>query len=107
MSGGWKDTCLTRLAAWRNGLYHACDGGGETYEGSIPRCTPLWAVGTTWVNDDVEDAEEIDELEENTESLSEFELPVEVEGWENGRSSWLWAKRGAGRGATGGAVPGW
>jgi len=64
-------------------LYHAFDG--ETYEGWSPRDTPFGAVGM-WVNDDVEEADETDELDENTESLSEFELPVEVEGCENGRS---------------------
>ena len=59
-------------------MYHACDGG-ETYEGWSPRGTPFGAVGT-WVKDDVDEADEVDELDENTESLSEFELPVEVEG---------------------------
>jgi len=75
--GGWNDTCLTRLAAWRNGLYHAV-GGGETYEDWIPREAPLGAAGT-WVKEEVDDADETDELEENTESLSESELPEDVE----------------------------
>jgi len=66
------------LAAWRNELYHPCDGG-ETYEGWSPRGAPFGAVGTR-VKDDVDEADETDELDENTESLSEFELPVETEG---------------------------
>lgn len=59
-------------------MYHAF-AGGETYVDWFPRKTPFGVVGTC-VKDDVEDADETDELEENTESLSESELPEDVEG---------------------------
>jgi hypothetical protein len=61
------------------GLNQVFDGGGETYVGWPPLGT-LWAGGAlTCVKEEVEDAEEPDEQEENTESLSELELPEEGE----------------------------
>jgi len=38
------------------------------------------------VKEDVDEADEADEQEEKTESLSELELPEEVECWGNGSS---------------------
>jgi hypothetical protein len=54
--GGWNETCLTKLAAWMNGWNQVL-------------------VGV-----------ETDEQEEKTESLSELELPDEVEYWGKGSS---------------------
>lgn len=52
--------------------------GGETYVDWTPRGAPLGAEWM-WVKDEVEEADETDEEEEKTESLSESELPEEVD----------------------------
>ena len=59
--------------------------GGETYVGGA-RTANLETWGATLVYDDVEETDEADEQEEKTESLSELELPLEVECWGNGSS---------------------
>jgi hypothetical protein len=82
-------------------LYQAV-GGGETYDGWIPRETPL-EVEWTCVKDEVDEADEANELEENTESLSESELPDDVECCVKGNSRREGAYSGAGS-VTGGAV---
>jgi hypothetical protein len=62
------------------GLNHVLAGGGETYVGWHPRVGILWTGGgLTWVKEEVDDVDEADEQEENTESLSELELPEDVE----------------------------
>jgi hypothetical protein len=94
--GGWKETCLTRLAAWRKGWNQALVGG-ETY---VVWQVRFWEAGmkfawtaragsfceggaTLWYDavDEVEETDERDEQEEKTEPLSELELPDEVEYW--------------------------
>jgi hypothetical protein len=82
--GGWNETCLTKLAAWMNG-WNQVLVGVETYDCGA-RTDSFWAGGATSVYDDVEDADETDEQEEKTESLSELELPDEVEYWGKGSS---------------------
>jgi len=83
-------------------LYQAV-GGGETYDCWIPRETPLGAEGT-WVKEEVDEADETEELEENTESLSESELPDDVECGVYGSSSGAYSGAGS---VTGGAVWAW
>jgi len=85
-------------------LYHAV-GGGETYEAWIPREAPFGAAGM-WVKDEVDEADDTEELEENTESLSESELPEDVECCVYGNSMGDWAYSGAGS-TTCWAVWGW
>lgn len=55
-------------------------GGGETYVCCTGRAGTLCAWGgATCVKEEVEETDEPDEQEENTDSLSELELPLEVE----------------------------
>jgi hypothetical protein len=83
MIEGWKETCLTKLAAWMKGWNHVLAGGwGETYcwgwgtrEENLGSCD-----GETWY-EEVEEADEADEHAEKTDSPSELELPEDVEDW--------------------------
>lgn len=104
--GGWNETCLTRLAAWMKGWNHVVTGG-ETYVVGAAREGSFWAGGEMFVIDDVEEADETEEHEENTESLSELELPEEMECWVYGSSSVGGVYSGPGRGATWGTAGGW
>ena len=65
------------------GWNHVLAGAGETYVDWTARCGSLCCTGgwETCVKEDVEEADETDEQDENTESLSELELPEDVECW--------------------------
>jgi hypothetical protein len=66
-----------------NGWNHVLDGGGgETYALLGTRFKNFWAGGgETLQYEDVDDADDAEEQEENTDSLSESELPEDVECW--------------------------
>lgn len=58
------------------GWNHPLAWGGETY---VEWRTGWFGTWLTCVKEEVEEAEEFEEQAEKTDSLSEFELPEEVE----------------------------